>query len=64
MDAFAVARQVGELKSVNVAMVGALSIFLELGEDIFLDVIERTMKPAFREVNKKAFLAGRAAARA
>lgn len=64
VDAFAVARQVGELKSVNVAMVGALSIFLELGEDIFLDVIERTMKPAFREVNKKAFLAGRTAARA
>jgi indolepyruvate ferredoxin oxidoreductase beta subunit len=27
---------------------------------VFLDVIDRRVKPAFREVNKKAFEAGRA----
>ena len=61
VDAFAAAQELGELKTVNVVMVGALSAFLGLEEALFLEVIDRTVKPAFREVNKKAFHAGRAA---
>ncbi len=60
IDALAVAREAGELRTVNVAMVGAMSNFLAVQPEIFLEVIDRTIKPAFREVNKKAFLAGRA----
>ncbi|MCL1980668.1 MAG: indolepyruvate oxidoreductase subunit beta, partial [Proteobacteria bacterium] len=62
IDAFAVAQSVGELRTVNVAMVGAMSNFLAVGSEVFLTVIDNTVKPNFREVNKKAFAAGRAAA--
>ncbi|HHD56184.1 MAG TPA: indolepyruvate oxidoreductase subunit beta [Desulfobulbaceae bacterium] len=59
IDAFAVAKEVGELRTANVAMVGAMSNFLAASEQAFLDVIDEKVKPAFREVNKKAFKAGR-----
>ncbi|MCL2790026.1 MAG: indolepyruvate oxidoreductase subunit beta [Desulfobulbus sp.] len=63
IDAFAVAESVGELRTVNVAMVGAMSNFLAAAPAIFLKVIDRAVKPQFAEVNKKAFSAGRAAVR-
>ena len=59
LDAFAVAREVGELRTANVAMVGAMSNFLAVNKQVFLDVIDSRVKEAFREVNKKAFEAGR-----
>ncbi len=59
IDAFAVAREVGELRTANVAMVGAMSNFLAVPAQTFLDVIDSRVKPAFREVNKQAFEAGR-----
>jgi indolepyruvate ferredoxin oxidoreductase beta subunit len=61
IDAFAVAESVGELRTANVAMVGAMSIFLAVSPEVFLQVIDATVKEQFREVNKKAFAAGRAA---
>lgn len=59
VDAFAVAREIGELRTANVVMVGAMSNFLAVSPAIFLEVIEQKVKASFREVNKKAFLAGR-----
>ncbi|MGI6656214.1 MAG: indolepyruvate oxidoreductase subunit beta [Desulfobulbus sp.] len=59
IDAFAVARSVGELRTVNVAMVGAMSCFLSADSGIFFEAIDTTIKERFREVNKKAFAAGR-----
>ncbi len=59
IDAFAVAKEVGELRTANVAMVGAMSNFLAASPQVFLDVIDKKVKPAFREVNKQAFEAGR-----
>jgi indolepyruvate ferredoxin oxidoreductase beta subunit len=59
LDASAVAREVGELRTANVAMVGAMSNFLSVNKQVFLDVIDTRVKEAFREVNKKAFEAGR-----
>ncbi|MDO5673726.1 MAG: indolepyruvate oxidoreductase subunit beta [bacterium] len=64
IDAFAVAQEVGELRTANVAMVGAMSNFLAVDQEIFLQVIDTTVKEQFREVNKKAFRAGRAAVHA
>lgn len=61
IDAFAIAEEVGELRTVNVAMVGAMSNFLAVGPEVFMDVIDFAVKEPFREVNKKAFNAGRAA---
>ncbi len=60
IDAFAVAEEVGELRTANVAMVGAMSNFLAVNKQVFLDVIDTRVKEAFREVNKEAFEAGRA----
>ncbi len=60
IDAFAVAKEVGELRTANVAMVGAMSNFLAVNKQVFLDVIDTRVKEAFREVNKQAFEAGRA----
>lgn len=59
VDAFSVARDIGELKTANVVMVGAMSNFLSVSPQIFLDVIDTKVKERFREVNKKAFAAGR-----
>ena len=59
LDAFAVAREVGELRTANVAMVGAMSNFLSVQPQVFLDVIDTKVKAAFRDVNKQAFEAGR-----
>lgn len=59
LDAFSVAREIGELRTANVVMVGAMSNFLAVSPGIFLDVIDAKVKEQFREVNKKAFTAGR-----
>lgn len=59
LDAFAVAREVGELRTANVAMVGAMSNFLAVNKQVFPDVIDTRVKEAFREVNKQAFEMGR-----
>ncbi|PIE55856.1 MAG: indolepyruvate oxidoreductase subunit beta [Desulfobulbus propionicus] len=60
LDAFAVAEEVGELRTANVAMVGAMSNFLAVDPAVFLEVIDTKVKAQFREVNKAAFTAGRA----
>jgi indolepyruvate ferredoxin oxidoreductase beta subunit len=59
VDAFSVAREIGELRTANVVMVGAMSNFLSVRPQVFLDVIDSKVKERFREVNKKAFAAGR-----
>ena len=59
VDAFAVAREIGELRTANVVMVGAMSNFLSVSPSIFLEVIDQKVKANFREVNKRAFMAGR-----
>ena len=60
LDAFAIADKVGEPRTVNVAMVGAMSNFLAVDPSVFLQVIDEKVKKGFREVNKEAFAAGRA----
>jgi indolepyruvate ferredoxin oxidoreductase, beta subunit len=59
VDAFETARSLGENRAVNMVLVGALSVFLPVGEDVFLDVIDKRVPQKVRTVNKKAFLQGR-----
>ena len=61
VDAFGLAREVGEIKTANVVMVGAMSAFLSMNPDTYLEVIGSRVKERFREVNLKAFEAGRKA---
>ncbi len=61
VDAFDIAREVGEGRTANVVMVGALSVFLPIAAEIYEEVIALRVPERFREVNLKAFQAGRKA---
>jgi indolepyruvate ferredoxin oxidoreductase beta subunit len=59
VDAFKIAKSVGETSAVNMVLVGALSVFLNVDEKIFLEVIEERIPERIRRVNREAFLKGR-----
>ncbi|MFI5295863.1 MAG: indolepyruvate oxidoreductase subunit beta [Thermodesulfovibrionales bacterium] len=59
VDAFDIAKSVGETRAVNMVLVGALSVFLLVDEKIFLAVIEERIPQKVRRVNRDAFLKGR-----
>jgi indolepyruvate ferredoxin oxidoreductase, beta subunit len=51
-------------KSLNVALLGALSRHLDLPEALWLDAVKAALPPQLHAVNEKAFQLGRAAAAA
>ena len=59
VDAFDIAREVGEIKTANVVMVGALSVFLPIEPAIYEEVIRTRVPERFRDINLQAFAAGR-----
>ncbi len=59
VDAFDLARAVGEVRTANVVMVGALSAFLPVDPERYEEVIRARVPERFREVNLQAFAAGR-----
>jgi indolepyruvate ferredoxin oxidoreductase beta subunit len=59
LDAFEVARKVGEVRAVNIAMVGAMSTYMAIDKQVFLDVMNERIPERFREANINAFLEGR-----
>jgi len=61
VDAFELAKAVGEIRTANVVMVGALSTFLPIDSAVFENVISTRVPEKFKEVNLKAFAAGRKA---
>ena len=63
IPAGAIAREQGNPKGMNVALVGALSTALPFAEDTWVDVISRRVPPKTVDANIKTFEAGRAAAR-
>jgi indolepyruvate ferredoxin oxidoreductase beta subunit len=63
VDAFDIAREVGEMKTANVVMVGALSAFLPIDPAVYEEVIRVRVPERFRDVNLKAFEAGRQASK-
>lgn len=63
VDAFDIAKEVGEPKTANVVMVGAMSAFLPMDTAHYIEVINTRVKEQFREVNLKAFEAGRQASK-
>jgi indolepyruvate ferredoxin oxidoreductase, beta subunit len=62
LDAFEIARKVGEVRAVNIVMVGVLSTYLPIDEQVYLDVMNERIPERFREVNIKAFQEGRKSA--
>lgn len=63
VDAFDLAREVGEVRTANVVMVGALSAFLPVDAANFEEIIRKRVPEKFIDVNLKAFAAGRNASK-
>jgi len=59
LDAFEIASKVGEVRAVNIVMVGVLSTYLPVEEQVFVDVMNERIPERFREVNIRAFQEGR-----
>ena len=59
VDAFAIARKVGNLKAVNVALVGVLSRYLPMDEATWVEVIKKRLPAKILDVNLQAFQEGR-----
>ncbi len=62
VDALAPAEEAGSAKAVNVVLMGILSTVLGMPEAAWMAALERQLKPALVEMNKKAFYIGRAMA--
>lgn len=54
-DALSLAKEAGNIKTVNTVMIGLLAKSMDVPKEIWHGVIEKTVKPQFIDVNKKAF---------
>jgi len=61
VDGLALARKIGNVKTANVTVLGALSALLGHEPEPWLKVVESRVPPRFVELNRQAFEAGRAA---
>jgi indolepyruvate ferredoxin oxidoreductase beta subunit len=59
VDAFEIAREVGEVRTANVVMVGAMAAFMPVDGAIFEEAIRTRVPEKFREANIMAYRAGR-----
>ena len=55
VDALALAKEAGNTKAVNVALIGVMAKTSELSYDRWVKTLEETVPAKFLEVNKKAF---------
>jgi indolepyruvate ferredoxin oxidoreductase beta subunit len=59
LDAFKIAASVGEVRAVNIVMVGVLSTYLPVDKQVYVDVMNERIPERFRDVNIKACQEGR-----
>ena len=60
MDAAALAEKAGTSQAMNVVMLGALSRYIPLSEDLIIKALSLVVPQKFLEANKKAFALGKA----
>ena len=58
IDALEIARKCGNIKAVNVVLLGVLAKSTEIEKDIWLDAINEVVPAKFLDVNIKAFEEG------
>ena len=58
IDALSLAQQAGSSKAVNVVLLGALAKHMEIPQEVWQTCIKEQVKPAFAEMNLKAFALG------
>ncbi len=61
LNALSLAREAGNVRAVNMVMLGALSVELPFCEDEWFEAMASVIPERFFEVNKRAFLLGREA---
>jgi indolepyruvate ferredoxin oxidoreductase beta subunit len=61
IDARSLAREAGSRMAFNVVVLGALSLFLDLGEDLWKQAITDSLPEKLHRINMEAFDKGRAA---
>jgi indolepyruvate ferredoxin oxidoreductase, beta subunit len=54
-----IALQLGDVRAANVVLLGAISKFFEVNEDLWLKTILNYLPPKVHDLNRKAFSAGR-----
>jgi len=54
-----IALQVGDVRAANVVLLGAMSKFFEIDQELWLKTILNYLPPKVHELNRKAFAAGR-----
>jgi indolepyruvate ferredoxin oxidoreductase beta subunit len=54
-----IALQMGDVRAANVVLLGAISKFFEVNEDLWLNTILDHLPPKVHDLNRKAFTAGR-----
>ena len=59
MDALKIAERIGNTKTVNVIMLGALSRYLSINDDVWRECIKTKVKEKFVDINLKAFQEGK-----
>lgn len=57
-DALSLAAEAGNVKSVNIVLMGKLAKYFDIPYEKWLKAIEKCVKPQFIDVNKKAFELG------
>ena len=58
LDALSLANEAGSAKAVNIVLMGRLAKYLDIPLERWLEEIEKSVKPQFVEINKKAFTLG------
>jgi len=59
VDALNMAKELGDIRAVNIIMIGALSKVIDIKEDVWKKAIEKYIKPKYIELNMKAFEKGK-----
>lgn len=59
LDAVALAKELGNPKAANVAVMGALSTGLEFSEELWIEAIRKSVKPRFVDLNIEVFMKSR-----
>lgn len=58
LDANALALQAGSSRAVNVVLIGRMAASLSIPKEVWLEVLRETVKPAFLDINLRAFELG------
>ena len=58
IDAITLAQEAGSTKACNIVLMGRLAKYFDISKELWLEAIEKCVKPQFIEMNKKAFELG------